>query len=382
MPRSLQGGSTRTRSNVSPSAAASASGGADVDDRRAHPLRRSCAAPRRGPGASRRRRSRPRCPSARRGGWSCRRGRRTGPARARPARARARARRPSRRATAASAGRRRHSGAAKVSKGPSRISASSSTTVGGEALGQLGARSSCSVLARSDASAGSLSAAIRALRRLGAERRPTTAARSTPGASASARPAPAWRRAARRRCARASRTARRRTALTSPAPLGASRLGQLDRLADRGVRGDAVEEGQLKDPEPQRGEHRRVELGDAALRVRRSITWSSVATRWTVPKLSWVASARSRASSRRRLRFAVQRAVRPRVLLEHAAHHGVGASPRRGEWGRGLMEGPGFARQPLRSPGHLIGSRFRSAPGLAICGALIQRSRFRFFPQV
>jgi hypothetical protein len=30
------------------------------------------------------------------------------------------------------------------------------------------------------------------------------------------------------------------------------------------------------------------------------------------------------------------------------------------------MEGPGFARQPLRSPDHLIGSSFRSAPGLAL----------------
>ena len=36
-------------------------------------------------------------------------------------------------------------------------------------------------------------------------------------------------------------------------------LGQLDGLADRGVRGDAVEEQQLEEPELQRGADRRLE---------------------------------------------------------------------------------------------------------------------------
>ena len=53
----------------------------------------------------------------------------------------------------------------------------------------------------------------------------------------------------------ASRAARRSTALTRPAPAREARLGQLDRLADRRVRGHAVQERELEHAEPQGGEH-------------------------------------------------------------------------------------------------------------------------------
>ena len=61
-----------------------------------------------------------------------------------------------------------------------------------------------------------------------------------------------------------------------------ARLDQLDRLADRGVAGHPVEEEQLEHAEPQRVEHRRVELSGGRP-ASRPITWSSVSRRWTAP---------------------------------------------------------------------------------------------------
>ena len=145
-------------------------------------------------------------------------------------------------------------------------------------------------------------------------------------------------------------------------------LGQLDRLADGGVRRDAVQEGQLEDPEPQRGQDRRVELAGGR-RASRSITWSSVATRWTVPYASCVASARSRASS---FGAAPRRAARgrPTPLLEDAPDDRVRAAA----CGRDAM-GPrpggrsSFSCRAFTRAGHLIGCRFAAPPGLAVCGA-------------
>ena len=226
--------------------------------------RRSGAAPRRGQRGARRRRRRRGCPSGRRGGWSCRRARRTGRARARRARARAPARRPSRRATAASAGPSCHSGAAKTSNGASSTSASGRPSGMRVGTGRRAASASgaiFSVLARTTASAGSLSAAISA-RASAAPSASNHSVRDPLGMRvARAPPAPAVVSGSASTSARASRAARRRTALTRPRAARRVGLGQLDRLADGGVRGHAVQERQLEDAEPQRGQHRRVELG-------------------------------------------------------------------------------------------------------------------------
>ena len=56
--------------------------------------------------------------------------------------------------------------------------------------------------------------------------------------------------------------------MTSPAPRARRALGQLDRLADRRVGGDAVQEGELEHAEPQRGEHGGLELRDRPPRQR------------------------------------------------------------------------------------------------------------------
>ena len=262
------------------------------------------AAPRRGRRAARRRRSRPRRPSARRGGWSCRRARRTGRARARPAAGRAA------RATAIAA---RDCGMSRPVAPTAGEPNASNGRVEDQRLGAsrpgarrpAGARRALgavvrSVLARSAASAGSLSAAISARGVVGAERLEPQLGDPLGVRVARARPAAGVPSGSAPTSARASRAARRRTALTSPAPRGRVGLGQLDRLADRRVGGHAVEEGELEDA---RAAARRAPAGRARSTgrpARRSITWSSVAARWTVPYASWVASARSRASSRSR----------------------------------------------------------------------------------
>ena len=211
-----------------------------------------------------------------------------------------RARRPSRRATAASAGppptpasRRRRTGA-------SRISASPSTCASGPAGARPAPRRAIlSVLARSAASAGSLSAAISAR------------ASAAPSASNHSSAIHSGCECASAACAgvRVGQRVDERPRLARGAAqdgvdeAGAARrvgLGQLDRLADRGVRGHAVEKGQLEDPEPQRGQHRRVELGGrpAGERLRsRGRAWPRAGR---CRSASCVASARSRASSRRR----------------------------------------------------------------------------------
>jgi hypothetical protein len=107
-----------------------------------------------------------------------------------------------------------------------------------------------------------------------------------------------------------------------PGALGGVALGQLDRLADRCVRRDAVEKGQLEDPEAQCGQHGRIELrgwpaGQALDHVveRRHPLDGPVAELGREPEIARVQP--------QTLGFAVQRAVGPRLLLEHAAHHGV-----------------------------------------------------------
>ena len=123
-----------------------------------------------------------------------------------------------------------------------------------------------SVLARRAVSAGSLSAAMQRARGVRAERlRPQ---RGDPLGVGVAQRGLGRRvaRAAPRRARRASRAARRRTALTSRAPPGESRLDELDGLADGGVGGDAVEEGELVEAEPQGGEHERLEPRERAAR--------------------------------------------------------------------------------------------------------------------
>ena len=129
--------------------------------------------------------------------------------------------------------------------------------------------------------------------------------------------------------ARPSRAARRSTALTSRAPRGRRALGELDALADGGVRGDAVEEQQLEGAEPQRRQHGGLELrggrpASAAIRA------SSVARRWTAPYASCVANARSRASRPMAGRLAVQGAIGPCVLARRPA-----AAPRTRRRARG-----------------------------------------------
>ena len=141
MPRSLQGGSTRTRSKRRLGRARSRP--RSGRRRSSRPCARAVRAQRVGAAgvAARRRRSRPRRPSARRGGWSCRRARRTGRARARPGAG------ASARATAIAArdcGISRpcsHSGARRRRTGASRISASSldARWRTGQALGELAA---------------------------------------------------------------------------------------------------------------------------------------------------------------------------------------------------------------------------------------------------
>ena len=124
-----------------------------------------------------------------------------------------------------------------------------------------------SVLARRLASAGSLSAAI--------------SARAASGPSASHHSSAIhsgceWRSAAAcgvssgsaSTIARASRAARRSTALTRPAPPRELGLGELDGLPDRRVGGHAVEVGELERAEPQRGHHGGFEAVERAVRER------------------------------------------------------------------------------------------------------------------
>ena len=126
---------------------------------------------------------------------------------------------------------------------------------------------------------------------------------------------------------RASRAARRSTALTRPAPRGASRLGQLDRLPHRGVRGDAVQERELEDA---RGAARPARAGRAwppgGGRAGRSRGRAWRPLDGAVGELlGQRAVARVEPAA---ARLAVQRAVGPRALLEDAAHDRIRAGAR------------------------------------------------------
>ncbi len=103
-------------------------------------------------------------------------------------------------------------------------------------------------------------------------------------------------------------------------------LGQLDRLADRRVGGDAVQEGELEHAEPQRGEHGGLELGHrpAGQRLdhvveRRAALDHPVGQphgERPVTRLQAVTA-----------RLAVQRAVGVGALLEDPLNDGVRARP-------------------------------------------------------
>ena len=170
----------------------------------------------------------------------------------------------------------------------------------GQALGERLGRSILSVLARRTASAGSLSAAISAR------------ASGAPSASNHSCGDPLGVRVRERGLRRAWRSGRacddrarfaRGAAQDGVDEAGAARrvaLGQLDRLAHGGVRGHAVQKGQLEDAEPQRGQHRRVELVAANGRRARRSRGRAWPRAGRCRRLSCVASARSRASSRQR----------------------------------------------------------------------------------
>ena len=125
------------------------------------------------------------------------------------------------------------------------------------ARGTPGAASSAavvrSVLARSDGLGGPVAGRHQRAGRGRRRARPTTAARSSPGGSAAARPARASRRAARRPAPAPRGAARRSTALTSPAPRGASALASSTDSPTAACGGHAVQVGELEEPEPQRG---------------------------------------------------------------------------------------------------------------------------------
>ena len=150
-------------------------GVADLDPhaRGAHPRAACARAPRPGRGGARPRRPRPGPPSAPPDAWSCRRGRRTDRARARPGAARGSARRASRRATGAGPRPLAHSSEPWTSNGPSSTSPSGRS---GARAGSAPAarprpprRVATSGLTRSADSAGSLITAQQRPRLLGAE---------------------------------------------------------------------------------------------------------------------------------------------------------------------------------------------------------------------
>ena len=261
MPRSLHGGSTRTRSNAVVALRLGGVGRTHVDDVRAHTCGRAAQRVGAAGVALDGDDLALRWPSARRGAWSCRRARRTGRARARRAagveqlrdghrgarlrhqQARSATRASRTRRTARRGSARRPS----VRVGTGRRSASASGAI-------------LSVLARSDGLGGLV---VGGHQRAGVGR----AERVEPqlGDPLGMR---VGERGLRRACGRAalatsgraSRAARRRTALTSPAPRGASALASSTDSPTAACAGHAVQEGQLEDAEPQRGQHRRVEL--------------------------------------------------------------------------------------------------------------------------
>ena len=272
-------------------------------------------------------------------------------------RARARARRPSRRATAASAARRCHSRRREGVERARRGSAPpSSTTWAGQALGErrrgglerVGAQRRLGrLVVGGHQRAGGL----------GAERRPTTARAIHSGCEWLERRlrGVAVRQRGRRSGAPRA-TARRRTALTRPAPRGASRLASSTDSPTAACAGTRSRKVSWKTPRRSAASTGASSFADDR-RVRRldHVVERGHALDGAVAELGGqreIARVQPQA-----LGFAVQRAVGPRLLLEHAAHDGVRARARRSDYGvSASMDGPGFPRQPLRSPGLLIGS--------------------------
>ena len=175
-----------------------------------------------------------------------------------------------------------------------------------------------SALARSAGSAARLPAAISARAALGRRARRTTARRSTRDRSAAAPPRPACASGSASTSARPSRAARRSTALTSPAPRGAVGLGQLDRLADRRVRGRRGR-GRRAGTTPSRSAAstagRALDRRARPASRSRGRAWRGAARRRR--RAGW--RARGRARRGRAAGLAVQRPVGPGALLEDAA---------------------------------------------------------------
>ena len=275
-------------------------------------------------GGARRPRARRGRPSARRDGSSCRRARRTGRARAR------RARGASRRATAIAARDcgmnrpSRHSGAPWASNG----SIERPAPRAGRARARVSTGSRCassaaairSVLARSAASAGSLSAAISAR------------AVSAPNVLPPQPRDPLGVRVAQRgllRCAVRERVDQRRRLargaaqhrVDEPRAAPRLRLGELDRLPHRGVVGHAIEVDELEDPEPQRRDDGRLQAVERAAGER----LDDVVQRG--PALDGAVGEPGREGEVARvepepLGLAAERPIGPRAVLEHAAQDG------------------------------------------------------------
>ena len=216
---------------------------------------------------------------------------------------------------------------------------------------------STSVLTRSASSAGSLSAASSARVRS----RPSQSHHSSTIHSGCA-----WRIAAPAGVSSPgsstpSRWTRRSTALTSRWP--GARLGELDRLGDRGVVGDAVEEQQLVEAEVQRRAHA---AGRASpVRAARRRSSRACRARCTAPKASRLASARSRGVEAARPRRAARGRRRRRLEAsphDRVARHGAPGSRSRGAPGSAAVDG---ARARARSPRRPSAGRRAAGPRAA-----------------
>ena len=283
-------------------------------------------------------------------------------------RARARARRPSRRATAASAGPSPTRARRRCRTGASRISASGRRRrAAGQALGELAAVV-LSVLARSDGLGGLV---------VGGHQRAARSRRRTSSNHSSAihsrvrvRERGLLRRGVgergdERRAPRA--TARRSTALTRPAPRGASRLASSTDSPTAACAGTRSRKVSWKTPR-----RSAASTGASSLAAgRRGKRLDHVVERGHALDGA-VAELRGQREIARvqpqALRLAVQRAVGPRALLEHAPHDRVRARARGGDdWGLGTDGTSSLARAAFTCAWSSDWLR-RIAPRLA-CGA-------------
>ncbi len=223
------------------------------------------------------------------------------------------------------------SGESKASNGASSTRPSGRPSAGWVGTGSSAASAAASprsVLTRSADSAGSLSAAISARASSGAER------------GEPQRGDPLGVRVAQRRLRgrRLGQRGDRRGGLARAAPQhgvdeprarGRVRLDERDGLADRRVRGHAVEVGELVEPEPERGEHDRLEpVGRApGERLDQVVERRAALDRAVGQPHGQRALARVEVEP---ARLAVQHAIGPRPVLEDAAQDGECADPRRG----------------------------------------------------